>query len=234
MATIYYTATTLDGFLATPDNSLDWLFEVPGADDAESGIDDHFLPRIGALAMGSTTYEWVLEHEQMMDHPEKWQEWYAERPTWVFSHRDLPLIPGADLRVTSDDVRSVHAEMVAAAGEGDVWLMGGGDLVGQFDDAGLLDRVMSRSRASWPMPPGALRSASSRPDSSAIDCSRVSSIAAKCRSSAAMSAGSALVGWSVRLKALSRKMVAPLWVGVAPAGHSGAPRGPCGKPPGPL
>ena len=141
MATIYYTATTLDGFLATPDNSLDWLFEVPGADDAESGIDDHFLPRIGALAMGSTTYEWVLEHEQMLDHPEKWQEWYAERPTWIFTHRDLPLIPGADLRLTRDDVRSVHAEMTAAAGERDVWLMGGGDLVGQFDDAGLLDRV---------------------------------------------------------------------------------------------
>jgi len=141
MATIYYTATTLDGFLATPDNSLDWLFEVPGASEAESSIGD-FVAGVGALAMGSTTYEWVLEHEQMMDHPEKWQEWYAERPTWVFSHRDLPLIPGADLRVTSDDVRSVHAEMVAAAGEGDVWLMGGGDLVGQFDDAGLLDRVM--------------------------------------------------------------------------------------------
>ncbi len=31
--------------------------------------------------------------------------------------------------------------MVAAAGDRDIWLMGGGDLVGQFDDAGLLDHI---------------------------------------------------------------------------------------------
>src|SRR5689334_11986027 len=141
MATIYYTATTLDGFLATTDNSLDWLFEVPGSAEAESGVDG-FLAGVGALAMGSTTYEWVLEHENMLAEPHKWVEWYADRPTWVFSHRDLPVIPGADIRVTSDDVRTVHAEMAEAAGERDIWLMGGGDLVGQFDDAGLLDRVM--------------------------------------------------------------------------------------------
>lgn len=141
MATIYYTATTLDGFLATPDNSLSWLFEVPGADEAESGIGD-FMAGIGALAMGSTTYEWVLEHENMLEQPDKWLGSYGDLPTWVFSHRDLPVIPGADIRVTSQDVSAVHAEMVAAAGERDVWLMGGGDLVGQFDDAGLLDRLM--------------------------------------------------------------------------------------------
>jgi dihydrofolate reductase len=140
MATIYNTATTLDGFLATPDNSLDWLFEVPGADDAESSVVD-FLSTIGVLAMGSTTYEWVHAHESLADHPERWHEWYADRPTWVFTHRELPVVEGADIRFTSGDVAQVHAEMVAAAGDRDVWLMGGGDLVGQFFDAGLLDRI---------------------------------------------------------------------------------------------
>lgn len=141
MATIYYTATTLDGYLATTDNSLDWLFDVPGADEAESGIGD-FMAGVGALAMGSTTYEWVLEHENMLEHPEKWLSSYGDLPTWVFSHRDIPAIPGSGIRITSEDVRAVHAEMVAEAGDRDIWLMGGGDLVGQFDDAGLLDRVM--------------------------------------------------------------------------------------------
>jgi dihydrofolate reductase len=140
MATIYNTATTLDGFLATTDNSLSWLFEVQGADDAESSFGD-FLAGIGAMAMGSTTYEWLLEHEALVDNPARWQEWYAERPTWVFTHRELPVVAGADITFTSDDVRAVHAAMAAAAGERDIWLMGGGDLVGQFDDAGLLDRI---------------------------------------------------------------------------------------------
>lgn len=142
MATIYYTATTLDGFLATTDNSLSWLFEVPGSDEAESSIPD-FIAGIGAMAMGSTTYEWLLEHEALVDNPDRWHEWYADRPTWVFTHRDLPVVPSADIRFTSDPVETVHGEMVGAAGERDIWLMGGGDLVGQFADAHLLDRIVA-------------------------------------------------------------------------------------------
>jgi dihydrofolate reductase len=140
MATIYNTATTLDGYLADPDNSLAWLFEVSGADEAESTVVD-FLAGVGAMAMGSTTYEWLLDHESLVDHPERWREWYADRPTWVFTHRDLPVVAGADIRFTQDEVPAVHAEMTAAAGGRDIWLVGGGDLVGQFADAGLLDRI---------------------------------------------------------------------------------------------
>lgn len=142
MATIYNTATSLDGFLATTDHSLQWLFDVPGADDEESGIGD-FLAGIGAMAMGSTTYEWVVEHESLLERPETWSAWYGDRPTWVFTHRDLPVVEGADVRFTRAPVPDVHAELVAAAGERDVWLMGGGDLVGQFADAGLLDRIVA-------------------------------------------------------------------------------------------
>jgi dihydrofolate reductase len=141
MATIYNTASTLDGFLATTDNSLQWLFDVPGADDEEAGIDD-FLAGIGAMAMGSTTYEWVVEHESLLEHPATWTAWYGDRPAWVFTHRDLPLVVGADIRFTQQPVEQVHAELVAAAGDRDVWLMGGGDLVGQFADADLLDRIV--------------------------------------------------------------------------------------------
>ena len=142
METIYFTATSLDGYLATTDHSLDWLFEVPGAAEAESGAGD-FMAGIGAMAMGSTTYEWVLEHEGMLEHPDKWLASYGDLPTWVFSHRDIPAIPGTGVRVTSQDVRTVHAEMVEAADDKDIWLMGGGDLVGQFADAGLLDKIIA-------------------------------------------------------------------------------------------
>src|SRR5918995_2576192 len=63
-------------------------------------------------------------------------------PAWVFTHRtDLPTVVGADIRFVQGDVRSVYDDMRATR-EGDVWIIGGGDLVGQFDDAGLLDRVI--------------------------------------------------------------------------------------------
>ena len=55
----YFTATTLDGFIADADNSLDWLFEVPH--EGDDGSWDEFIGPVGSLVMGATTYEWVLE-----------------------------------------------------------------------------------------------------------------------------------------------------------------------------
>ncbi len=139
--TIYYTATTLDGFIADENNSLDWLFAVEGSGEASNFGD--FFAGIGAMAMGATTFTWVVEHERLTENPEKWTSWYGDRPTWVFTHHALPEIPGADVRFVQGDVRPVHADMMAAAGERHVWLVGGGDLVGQFADAGLLDEIIA-------------------------------------------------------------------------------------------
>lgn len=142
MATIYYTAATLDGFLATPEHSLDWLFAVDHGPDVEGDLDD-FGDSFGALAMGASTYRWVVDHEDLTAHPEKWQEWYADKPTWVFTHREQPIVEGADIRFTDEPVEQVHRRLIEAAGDQHVWLMGGGELVGQFADAGLLDRIVA-------------------------------------------------------------------------------------------
>lgn len=139
MKTQYYTATSLDGFIATVDDSLDWLF--PLGDPADTGYDD-FFKDVGALAMGSATYEWMLHHVVSPDatHHGPWP--YAQ-PTWVFTTRSLPAIPGADITFVRGDVRPVHAEMARVAGGRNIWLVGGGELVGQFHDAGLLDEIIA-------------------------------------------------------------------------------------------
>ena len=136
----YYTATTVDGFIADADNSLQWLFDVGDPED-EGGEWDAFIARIGALVLGRTTYEWVLDHEDLLAHPERWRGFYGDRPSWVFSHHDLPPLPGCDIRFVRGGVSEHAGEILASAGDRDVWLVGGGDLVGQFDDAGLLDEV---------------------------------------------------------------------------------------------
>jgi dihydrofolate reductase len=138
--TQYYTATTLDGFIADPGNSLEWLFKRQRDENGPLNYGE-FIAEVGALAMGSTTYEWILDHEFSDKDPSEWK-WPYEVPTWVFSHRRLPVVPDANIEFVSGDVVPVHQQMVEAAGERNVWIVGGGDLVGQFADAGLLDEVI--------------------------------------------------------------------------------------------
>ena len=138
MRTQYYTATSLDGFIATEDHSLDWLFPLG---DAESSSYESFIAEIGALAMGASTYEWLLRNHLKLESASP-GEWPYRQPVWIFTSRELPKVPGADIRWAKGDVRPVHAEMRRAAGGKNVWITGGGDLVGQFYDAGLLDDVI--------------------------------------------------------------------------------------------
>ncbi|HEX6308313.1 MAG TPA: dihydrofolate reductase family protein [Longimicrobiales bacterium] len=136
MKTQYYTAASLDGFIADPNDSLEWLFQFEAPDDYAEFIRD-----IGALAMGSTTYEWMLRHliGPEADRP---QPWPYQQPVWVFTTRTLPDVDGADIRFVRGDVRPVHEQMAAAAAGKNIWIVGGGELVGAFHDHGLLDEII--------------------------------------------------------------------------------------------
>ncbi|GIH06479.1 hypothetical protein Rhe02_45460 [Rhizocola hellebori] len=136
--TLYYTATTIDGYIADEHNSLDWLFEVDS--DGRSPF-AAFFAGVGAFAMGATTYEWVIDHEKLLADPSPWHGWYGDVPAWVFTHRELPALPGVDITFVQGDVRPVHEAMLAAAQGRDIWLVGGGELVGAFADQGLLDEI---------------------------------------------------------------------------------------------
>ncbi|MGB7980024.1 MAG: dihydrofolate reductase family protein [Candidatus Nanopelagicales bacterium] len=133
MATIYYTASTVDGFIAAPDHSLEWLLS---RDIDRSGAMNYpsFIANVGAIAMGSHTYEWIRDHGG--------GGWEYEQPTWVFTTREMQRYgAGGAVHFTDADVCEVHAELAAAADGRDVWVCGGGDLAGQFADAGLLDEL---------------------------------------------------------------------------------------------
>ncbi len=134
MATQYYTASSLDGFIATVDDSLEWLFPLGDVNDTSY---PDFIREVGALAMGASTYRWMLRHLVQAGQP-----WPYTQPTWVFSHRGQDPVAGADIRFVQGDVRPVHAQMQAAAGGLNLWVVGGGDLAGQFYDAGLLDEII--------------------------------------------------------------------------------------------
>jgi dihydrofolate reductase len=135
--TVYYTATTLDGYIADEQDSLDWLF-VQDIDQQGPMNYDEFIADIGSIVMGRTTYQWILDHNARTG-----EKWAYEIPSWVITHRrDLPVPDGATVNFAEGDVVPVHADLVAAAGGKDIWVVGGGDLAAQFAEAGLLDEMI--------------------------------------------------------------------------------------------
>jgi dihydrofolate reductase len=133
--TQYYTASSLDGFIADPNDSLDWLFPLGDINDTSY---PSFIREVGALAMGSTTYEWMLRHVLGATPPEPWP--YLQ-PAWVFTSRILRSVPGADIRFVRGDVLPVHRQMTTVAAGKNIWIVGGGELAGLFYDRGLLDEM---------------------------------------------------------------------------------------------
>ena len=132
---VFETAATINGFIASESNSLNWLFEV---------VSDEQPPvALGATVMveGSTTYEWVLEHEDLLAQPHKWAAYFGNKPTFVFTTRELPVPAGADVRFVRGAVAAALPAIREAAGEGDIWVVGGGELAAQFLDAGALDEI---------------------------------------------------------------------------------------------
>lgn len=135
---LFDTATSLNGWIADEDNSLAWLFAVDNGEVPDDGL---FPSDATVMVEGSTTYEWVLAEQDILAHPARWREFHGDRPTFVFTTRMLPVPDGADIRFVSGPVADALSAIRAAAGDGDIWVVGGGDLAGQFLDAGALDEI---------------------------------------------------------------------------------------------
>ncbi|WP_010205264.1 dihydrofolate reductase family protein [Salinibacterium sp. PAMC 21357] len=132
---LFETASTLNGFIADESHSLEWLFAVD-ADETPA-----VAPTATVMVEGATTYEWVLEHENLMAQPHKWTEFFGQKSTFVFTTRTLPVPEGADVRFVSGSVTDALPTIREAAGDGDIWLVGGGDLAAQFLEADALDQI---------------------------------------------------------------------------------------------
>ena len=135
---IFDTATTINGWIADEQNSLAWLFAVENGDAPDEGL---FPSDAAVLVEGSTTYEWILAEEDILAHPERWQNFHGDKITFVFTTRDLPVPEGADVRFVSGSVADALPAIREAAGDRDIWVVGGGDLAGQLLDIGALDEI---------------------------------------------------------------------------------------------
>jgi dihydrofolate reductase len=128
---IYYVAVSLDGFVAPPDGSVDWLAPY-NADDEDYGFRE-FYASVDALVEGSQTYEQALTFGAW-PHPGK--------PCWVVTRRPLTS-SRPEVRFSSADPVELLRQ-IAAQGHQRVWLVGGSRLAASFRTAGLItDYVLS-------------------------------------------------------------------------------------------
>jgi dihydrofolate reductase len=133
MATVYYTASSLDGYIVDEADSLDWL--TSRAIDKDGPFNyDAFIKSIGTVVMGSATYEWIVNN-----HP---GQWMYEQPSWVLTHRPQIVVEGHPVQTFAGEVSELHPKLMSAAAGKDVWVVGGGDVAGQFVAAGLIDEMI--------------------------------------------------------------------------------------------
>lgn len=120
---IYFVATSLDGFIARPDGAIDWLFH-----DQDYGFTE-FLSGIDAVIMGRKTYEQPLTYGEAP---------FKEKEHFIFSRTLESCEVGTVVRTTVDEfVRDERMKV----GKG-IWLIGGGELAGDFFSAEAVDRLV--------------------------------------------------------------------------------------------
>jgi dihydrofolate reductase len=126
---VYYVASSLGGYIAGADGSVDWLkaFQAQGEDHAAADLH----ASVDALLLGSHTYEFALRLGQ----------WPApDKPSWVFTCRDLRILHPS-ITLTRQSPAEVVA-LLASPGYRRAWLMGGGKLAASFHAEQLISHYM--------------------------------------------------------------------------------------------
>ena len=89
--------------------------------------------------MGSATYEFVLEHDRRTTSgPTRASRPGCSARATCRGRRATDV----DVRIATPTVTDLYDEMIAAAGERNLWVVGGGNVASQFADAGLLDELI--------------------------------------------------------------------------------------------
>ena len=111
-----FIASTLDGYIATKDHKLDWLFEVEGEGDNGFG---EFYQTIDTVIMGKNTYDW-LKSEQ----PNSWP--YSDKESYIFTHKK---------QKNTDGIKFIEVSNLLEFTQnltGNVWVVGGGNVIKYF------------------------------------------------------------------------------------------------------
>ncbi|WP_339221337.1 dihydrofolate reductase family protein [Paenibacillus sp. FSL H8-0332] len=125
---VLYIAMSLDGYIARPDGSVDWLYEIEG-NGGDNGYSE-FYGTVGSVVMGRNTYEEVLKLAD--EFP------YADKPAFVLTRSGQP--PAPHVVFTGESIDRLIPRLQQTS-EGKVWIVGGGLLVQSVLKLQLLDEL---------------------------------------------------------------------------------------------
>ncbi len=125
---VLFIAATLDGYIATKDHNLDWLFNVEG--EGDNGISE-FYSTVDTIIMGRTTYDWIMAHEDVFP--------YKGKECYVFSR--TPKEDTEYISFVNKDVDSFTKELKSRSGK-NIWVMGGSELISHFIKEKLIDEII--------------------------------------------------------------------------------------------
>ncbi|GKU26242.1 dihydrofolate reductase family protein [Clostridium folliculivorans] len=124
-----YIATSLDGYIATPDDGLEWLFKVEG--EGDNGYSE-FYETIDTIIMGRKTYDWIITNEKG-NFP------YKDKSCYVFSNTLVG--KNENVQFINEDVVS-FINKLKNSNSGNIWVEGGGDLLHYFIKERLVDEFI--------------------------------------------------------------------------------------------
>ena len=129
---IVYIATSADGYIARPDGSVEWLNRRP--DTIDYGMKEFYLT-IDTILWGRKTYDWVLAYHKKKGN--KSGIFDTKVANFVFS-RKPPKRATPGVEFVSEPVKAFAQRLRGAPGK-HIWMMGGGELIASFLDAGEID-----------------------------------------------------------------------------------------------
>lgn len=126
---VLFIAQSLDGYIATKDDSLDWLFKVEG--EGDNGY-SKFFETVDTVLMGKRTYDWVMEQG-------KGQFPYSNKDSYVFSRSSVT--DTKDVTFVNGDIVDFTNNLKKEEGK-DIWIVGGGDILHTFIKEKLVDELI--------------------------------------------------------------------------------------------
>lgn len=126
-------ATSADGYIARPDGDVEWLNRRSG--NADYGM-RAFYATIDTILYGRKTYDWALDY-QKKKMGGKGQIFDPKVANYIFSRR-APKTVAPGVKFVSEPVKAFAQRLRAAPGK-HIWMMGGGELIASFLDAGEID-----------------------------------------------------------------------------------------------
>jgi dihydrofolate reductase len=129
---IVYIATSADGYIARPDGDVEWLNRRPSTVDYGMRA---FYSAIDTILWGRKTYDWVLDYYKKRG--KKGGMFDTKLANYVFS-RKPPKRKAPGVEFVSEPVKSFAQRLRATPGK-HIWMMGGGELIASFLDAGEID-----------------------------------------------------------------------------------------------